>query len=63
MLQAAHCSVAVIGENRKDEEAIAASDVAIPSFAYLKPLLFIHGRLNCLRMRSDINHNELLINV
>lgn len=49
MLQMAHCGVAVIGSETM--EAQTASDLALPSFGFLQPLLFIHGRLNYMRTR------------
>lgn len=49
MLQAAHCGVAVHGS--QGMEAVAACDFALPRFSDLRRLLFVHGRLNYLRIR------------
>lgn len=52
MIQAAHLGVGIRG--KEGQQAVLASDYALPRFAYLERLLLVHGRWNYNRIGTMV---------
>jgi phospholipid-translocating ATPase len=52
MIQAAHIGIGIRG--KEGQQAVLASDYALPQFAYLQRLLLVHGRLSYKRFSLKV---------